>query len=82
MVYVVTLSRIMPRSTRLEVFESLRDALERAAVWAGMNEAQALCSSITELEEFVVQHPVCAIQTAEFFPQLPPEPMETLYDSQ
>jgi len=73
MVYVVTLCQIMPRNTRMEVYECYQDALQRAAIWAGMNEEEALITSVDKLEQFVMLQPTCAIQSAEFFPQLPPQ---------
>jgi len=82
MVYVVTLRKIIPRNTRMEVYECYQDALQRAAIWAGMNEQEALITSIDELEKFVVLQPTCAIQCAEFFPQLPQQPTELIHDSQ
>jgi hypothetical protein len=69
-VYVVSLQQSTPSKTFLEVFESRRDALERAASWAGMILKEVLASTDEELEDFVNQQTNCLVQPAEFYPRV------------
>ncbi len=72
MVYVVTLKRVMPRISLVEVFEDRRNALERMAVWHGCPESLAVVATDEELE---TQLRDCGAMDmlfeAEFYPKMP-----------
>lgn len=76
MVYVVTLKRVMPRTSIVEVFEDRRNALERMAVWHGCPEHLAVLATDEELEaQLASGSPLVAMFEADFYPKLPSSPL-------
>jgi hypothetical protein len=72
MVYVVTLKRVMPKISLVEVFEDRRNALERLAVWHGCPEHLAILATDEELENQIRDLASMGYMfEAEFYPKMP-----------